>query len=626
MKLGLRYREQLRNIGAWLLDELDTLVSSLQGSWKVEHTDADRHGHVHAETLQVGRVSFSNIVTAPAVAVAVLNNFSHANLRDAAMVRFTTSQSSFTLTGIAVPTDELGTVLDGRVLAIENDSDGVIVCEHESTASNPTNRLLLPYGPASVTGATNFYFIQPRTVALFIYNKPLARWMLLDKHREEIQSYAEFSASGNDYAPANWKAARVARIVATNPNLTISGFSSTGLTAPHRKTIINEGVYRFAILHMNTGSSAANRVACPGGTMYYVNPRESFDIYFETDGTWHIILKADQWVDVPYAAGNFTANGGGTWGVDSADVETLAYQIDGNKMTVSFEIYTSDVTSGPSTELRIAIPAGRTAARTTLNPVLTIDAGGAAGTGFAFVVKGGTVISIQKDAAATAWTTTAGDNTYVEGQITFMVETSCATVSEAHQDTAHSDTAHGDAGHSDVAHNDVAHTDTHTDTPHSDVGHQDSAHQDTHSDVAHSDVAHEDVAHVDGAHQDSAHTDDHTDVTHGDLHIDFTDGFGHGDTHVDQAFFDAHGDVEHGDAAHGDSHSDVAHTDVAHSDTHSDVAHADGGHSDVPFSDSHSDVAHSDTAHADSAHTDTVHADAPHVDVGLHCDTNHADV
>lgn len=626
MKTNLRYREQIRGIGAWLLDELDTLLAALQGSWKVEHTDDDRHGHVHAQSLQVGRVSFASIHT-DTIATSQVNNYNNASLRDAGLWRIGSSLSEISLTGIQVPTDETGTILDARLLVIENTSDStVIALEHDHTASSPANRFDLPMRPASVTGATSRYYIYPGQLAHVEYNSVIAKWRVLSRANDELLSYAEFGSSQNDYAPPAFRTARVVRLVPTAANLTISGFSSTNLVAPVRKTIINEGAYRFAILHMNTASSASNRVQCPAGSMYYLNPRESVDLYFETDGTWHIILKADQWVDVPFSAGNFTANGGGTWTVDSGDVETLAYQIDGNKMTVSFEIYTTDVTSGPSTNLQIAIPAGRTAARTTLNPMLAVDAGAAGTTGFAFVVQGGTVIAIQKDAAGTAWTTTAADNTYVEGQITFMVETACGTVSENHTDTAHGDTAHGDGGHTDVAHSDVTHVDSHGDVTHDDTAHSDSAHADSHSDVAHSDVAHEDVAHVDGAHQDAAHTDDHTDVTHGDLHIDFSDGFGHGDTHVDQAFFDAHGDTPHEDAAHGDSHSDVAHTDVSHSDSHSDTAHGDGGHSDTAHSDSHSDTPHSDTAHSDASHTDTVHADTPHADVGLHCDTNHADI
>lgn len=626
MKTNLRYREQLRAIGAFLLDELDTLIGVLQGSWAVEHTDDDRHGHVHATTLQVGRVSFSNILST-AITTAQVDDFNDSRLRDAGVWRVTiTGVGIASLTSIQAPLDENGTPLDGRILAIENASDKAILSlEHQHTGGSPANRFDIPWRPASVTGATNRHFIPPGGIGLVQYSSAVARWRVISQHNDEILSYAEFGSNQNDFAPANFRAARVVRLVPTAAGLTVSGFASTDLQAPCRKTIINEGVYRFAILHMNTGSSAANRVQCPAGSMYYLHPRESVDIYFETDGTWHIILKADQWVDVAYNASDYTTDSAAVWTVDGADIATLMYQIDGNKMIVAFEILSSDLSAGTQ-QLRIPIPAGRVSAREVQIPIRVLDAG-VAGIGFARVTAGGTTIDFFKDAAAANWTATAGDNTYVIGEIAFMVQTSCATVSEPHSDVAHSDTAHGDGGHADVAHVDGAHVDAHSDTAHSDAAHGDTAHSDVaHSDTAHSDVTHEDT-HSDGAHDDVAHVDVAHDDGHSDAHADFTDGAGHGDSHSDQHFDTAHSDTAHADAAHADAHSDAAHSDVAHVDTaHADTAHADSGHSDTAHADTHSDTPHADTAHTDSAHTDTVHADTPHLDVGLHCDTAHADM
>jgi len=624
MRLVNPYREELRGVGDWMLTLWDSLLASIAGSWAKEHTDDDRHGHVHATTLQVGRLSFSTILTPAPFTSATIHNFNDERLRDAGLLRLSTTLAECTITGIQIPVDELGNVLDGRVLVIENASDtGVLILEHEHTGSTPANRFALPYNPASVTGATNRYFLPPKTMTAIVSDSAAARWLLLSRTHDEVMSYAEFGSNQNDYAPANFRAARVVRLVPTAANLTITGFSATNISAPSRKTIINEGIYRFAILHMNTGSTAANRVQCPAGSMYYLNPRESVDIYRETDGTWHIILKADQWVDVPFAAGNFTASAG-SWTVTSDDQHYFAYQIDGNKMTVDFEIHNTDVSAAPG-ELRITVPAGRTIARDARNPISVADAG-TFQIGICVATAGLTHLKCYANGAYGGWTTTAGDNTYVMGQITFMVETSCATVSELHTDAAHQDTAHADASHSDVAHVDTTHVDTHNDVAHADAAHGDSAHADAHSDVAHSDVAHEDVAHVDGAHQDTAHQDVAHDDQHGDENIDFQDGFIHQDQHIDLHFDTPHTDVAHADASHGDSHSDVAHVDVAHADTHSDAAHSDSGHSDTPHSDSHSDTPHADTPHTDGGHSDTPHADVPHTDVGYHCDTTHSDI
>src|SRR5690606_17792274 len=103
-----------------------------------------------------------------------------------------------------------------------------------------------------------------------------------------------------------------------------------------------------------------------------VHPRETCDLHRTSSG-WRIVEKADQWVDMPFDAGNFTTDTG-TWTVAEADQNTYAYQIDGNKMTVSFDIRTSTVASSP-TQLRIAVPGGRTIARTMQNRVLALNAG-----------------------------------------------------------------------------------------------------------------------------------------------------------------------------------------------------------------------------------------------------------
>ncbi len=116
-----------------------------------------------------------------------------------------------------------------------------------------------------------------------------------------------------------------------------------------------------------------------------------------------------------FSAGNFTASSG-SWTVASGDVITYAYEVTKNKMTLLFEIHTTDVSATPA-HLRIAIPGGYTAAKLTRNPIKVIDAGAAAATGEAVVNASGTYIECYKDLNGTTWT--AGANTYVMGQITF---------------------------------------------------------------------------------------------------------------------------------------------------------------------------------------------------------------
>jgi len=636
MKLILTQRERLQSLGSFLVDELDSLVARIRGSWNVEHKDDDTHGHVHSDSLATGRLTFSDIVSDTVTVNSQQDNYNPAGLDTAALLRINTSLSTLDITGIQVPQDASGTVLDGRVLTIENVSTTTpIRLFNEHTSSLQRNRILLPWAPAGTETALQWYFVMPGSVTILIYNAAKTRWIVHGQTNEAIRMTASFSSSQNDYAPSGFRSSKYLSLTPTAAGLTISGFDgtttvgSTNVPYPSTKVITNDGLYTFDLLHMSSLSATGNRIACPGGVRYRVYPRESVTLYRSASDTWKVAEKADQWVDVAYSAGNFTASAG-NWTVDSGDVDTLCYQLDGNTMTVAFSIKETDVSSTPQS-LNIAIPNNRVSARLIRNALaMATDAGTAVNTGFARVTAGGTTIQIFKDSSSTVWTATSSDNTLVSGEITFMVMDASASISEAHQDVAHGDTAHADVEHSDTAHSDVAHGDSHSDASHSDIAHGDVAA------VAHTDEAHVDVAHSDSAgcnsttsHEDSPHSD--SPASHDDSHGDHTDANEppfHEDIHNDFTYAE-HGDTAHDDvaASHCDSpHADTEHTDSAHQDvaavSHSDSAHTDGGHTD-----SHSDTApHSDIAHVDVTHSDTAHSDSAHADVGYHTDTAHVDV
>lgn len=653
MKLILTNREQLGTLGAFLVSEFDSLIARIRGAWNVEHNDDDTHGHVHSNSITTGRLTFSDIVMDTIASLNRVDNYNPAGLDTAALLRINTALPVADISGIKVPQDTAGNVIDGRVLTIENVSvNSPLRIFSEHTASLPRNRITLPWAPAGTETDLQWFHLMPSSLVVLIYNATKARWVLHGQTNEAIRLTATFGSNQNDYNPSGFRSSKYASLGATAANLTISGFDgqttvgTSNVPYPSTKTITNDGLFTFDILHMNTASVAANRVACPGSVRYRLHPRESVVLYRSASDTWKIAEKADQWIDVAFVAGNFTASAG-NWTVDSGDIETLCYQLDGNMMTVSFAIKTTDLSAGPAS-MRILIPAGKTAARNIYNALAAaVDAGVNVNTGFSRVLAGGTVIDIFKDTASTAWTATAAHNTNVYGQITFMVQEACGSVSEAHGDTAHADTAHADAEHSDVAHSDVAHGDSHTDSSHTDIAHSDvalvnTAHVDTpHSDSAHSDGAHSDVAHSDVSHSDVAFIDvAHSDVDHDDG-VSHTDDGGdpnnppnHSD-HVDTPHSDiTHNDIPHSDVSHSDvTHSDSAHADSAHSDSahvdvaHGDVAHSDSAHADAGHTDSHSDTApHSDITHVDVAHSDVIHGDAAHADLGYHCDTAHSDI
>lgn len=126
-----------------------------------------------------------------------------------------------------------------------------------------------------------------------------------------------------------------------------------------------------------------------------------------------------EWTTPAYSAGNFTASSG-LWTVDSGDVTTYAYTMDGKTMRLMLYIENTDVSATPAT-LSVAIPGGFTAAKQKRVPCIVANAG-TAQIGMLEVTAGGTVVNIYSDINGTTWTTTAGDNTNVNGEIFFEVQ------------------------------------------------------------------------------------------------------------------------------------------------------------------------------------------------------------
>jgi hypothetical protein len=586
MKLSLNFREQIRGLGSFLVDELDNLVARIRAGWNVEHGPDGEHTAVNADTVSTGRLVFADIVS-ELIGQTQVDNYESGALDTAAILRLdSTGTEPISITGLKVPQDG-DRVLDGRVLVLENISlTATFVLESEHTASFPRNRFRTPaHLDASDTSAPARIYLLPATLTTLIYNATLARWIVLSSRTEDNSRLVELSGANNNLEVGNLLSLKTLRLSFTATGGSISGVDSTNIPETTRLTVVNAGVYAFEVLHQNTGSSSSNRVTCPGGIRYRVDPREAFTLARTAEG-WRIVEKASQWSDVVFSAGDYTATSG-SWTLTSGDVTTLAYKIDGNSMTVSFHLTDTTVSATP-TGLRVAIPGGRIAARAMRNALgSAVDNGTNIDTGFAFVSAGGTVIEFRKTAASTAWSA-ATNATSIAGQITFMIRDDDASISETHTDAAHGDTEHADGDHSDVSHVDTAHADTHSDTAHSDTAHRDST---SHTDSAHTDVAHSDIAHID----ETVSHEDHTDSAH-----------------IDNP--SSHSDVAHSDTAHSDS----AHGDTS---THNDTAHVDTSHADT-----HSDTAHKDTSHADSTHSDTAHADTVHEDIGYHTDTSHADV
>jgi hypothetical protein len=108
------------------------------------------------------------------------------------------------------------------------------------------------------------------------------------------------------------------------------------------------------------------------------------------------------WTAVSFSAGNFTANGSMTWTVASGDVTSHMYVEIGKTMIVAVVLNTTTVGGTPNSELRVAIPNSRTAARITYGSFAGTN-NGTAITGTWGVAVSSSYIGFYLDAIASTW-------------------------------------------------------------------------------------------------------------------------------------------------------------------------------------------------------------------------------
>jgi hypothetical protein len=142
-------------------------------------------------------------------------------------------------------------------------------------------------------------------------------------------------------------------------------------------------------------------------------------LYFSSLDTRRRIQRIQQelgWYDMPFAAGNFTANTG-TWTVASADQKLLRFIKIGQFMTINLFLEDTTTGSGMGNELRIQIPRGINASSTLFTGPLTIR--GSVDTE-GYITTGGTdkLYCYRTDHAA--WPSSITNNVDIRGVISFQ--------------------------------------------------------------------------------------------------------------------------------------------------------------------------------------------------------------
>jgi hypothetical protein len=175
------------------------------------------------------------------------------------------------------------------------------------------------------------------------------------------------------------------------------------------------------VSHQDTNSTAENRIICQSTTGQIVGVGGRILLVYDgTTDRWRAtVLDPGTPITPTFAAGDFTATGGGSWTVAAGDVATFAYQQRGKTVHLRFQVNTTTV-AGTVTSLNMTLPNS-----------WALTKAGSARIGRGVDNSSALDMYMQWAAAATAISiltyaganfTAATDTTYVAGEVSFEVD------------------------------------------------------------------------------------------------------------------------------------------------------------------------------------------------------------
>ena len=151
-----------------------------------------------------------------------------------------------------------------------------------------------------------------------------------------------------------------------------------------------------------------------GTTGTIINNAWKQEFYGQIDGL------VGTWVDMPYAAGNFTATDGATWNVQPGNIAVHRYAIVAQTMRVHLSVAASEVLGTPAL-LVLALPAGYSIAASFLSPIIVNDAATGNIAAYLFGNPPENHVSLKKLSGANWLATSAGAGTDVFVTVAFEV-------------------------------------------------------------------------------------------------------------------------------------------------------------------------------------------------------------
>lgn len=241
---------------------------------------------------------------------------------------------------------------------------------------------------------------------------------------DAVQYFYNTTTTGTVNNLANMDARRLILRCNNASLLTITGLIAQGIDGDVID-VISVGAGQVDFTHQDAGSNAQNRLinfATVGTTSLAAGSGSARFVYdAQVTGRWRMVAhEQGAWITPTFAAGDFTATGGGSWTVAAGDVTTFAYLLRGRTLTIDYYIVTGTVAATASS-LDIKIPAGLTSKKTIRDFFLGNNAGAGLAMGLRGVAAAATKITHNSNIGGSGWSA-ATDTTEVDGTITFEVQ------------------------------------------------------------------------------------------------------------------------------------------------------------------------------------------------------------
>lgn len=192
-------------------------------------------------------------------------------------------------------------------------------------------------------------------------------------------------------------------------------------------TVMNVQPGQVNLEHENSGSLAQNRLLntiTVGPTCLAVTGTVFGSATYKYDditNRWRLIHhNQGAWIDIPFDAANFTADGGGTWDLSAPDQVLFAFMIVGKSIIISYQFENTTIPTPVSTILSASFAStGYNATRVMSAKVALALNSGVPTPVFVQAVL--TELKFQRDDFTTQWDSSA-DDTDVLGQIIFELD------------------------------------------------------------------------------------------------------------------------------------------------------------------------------------------------------------